>query len=67
MKEKIVVKQKSAYGKTCYYPENDNAEIALSMTRARTGKRVSLTKDDLEKLEALGFEIEIKTPKVIYE
>ena len=65
--KKIVVNEKNVCGRFYYYPVNDQAMKVLSLTRVSTGRRKALTLNDLDTLKELGFVIEIKKPRVIYE
>lgn len=68
MEKKIVeLRYQSVCGRDFFYPHNEQAQIALSMTRKAKGKRKALTVDDVQALEALGIEVRILKPKIVYE
>ena len=57
---KITVEARDVYGTTKYYPICDRAKFFASMAKTKT-----LTLYTLEKIKALGYEIEVKTKEVV--
>lgn len=55
---KIIVSPKFVYGKDVYSPESPQALAAADLLGAK-----NLSKTQLEKLKAMGFRIEVITPK----
>jgi len=66
-KKTLVVKYKNVVGNHFFYPGNKNAETMLSMSKSSSGKRKVFTREDLDKLESMGFIVNVLMPKVIYE
>jgi hypothetical protein len=57
---KITVEVRDVYGTTKYYPMCDRAKFFASIAETKT-----LTPHALEKIKALGYEIEVKTKEVV--
>lgn len=68
MENKIIeVRYQQVCGRDFFYPHNDLAQVALTITRKAKGKRKAFTIDDIQALETLGVEVRVLKPKVVYE
>ena len=59
---KIIIEQKQVYGKTLFYPVCQTAQIFSSLTKTRT-----LDRFQLQKIQGLGYSIELKQPEVSWQ
>jgi len=59
---KIIIEQKQVYGKTLFYPVCLNAQIFSSLTGTKT-----LDRFQLQKIQGLGYSIELKQPEVSWQ
>jgi len=59
---KIIIEQKQVYGKTLYYPICETAQIFSDLTRTKT-----LDRFQLQKIQGLGYSIELKQPEVSWQ
>ena len=59
---KIIIEQKQVYGKTMFYPVCQTAQIFSDLTRTKT-----LDRFQLQKIQGLGYSIELKQPEVSWQ
>ena len=59
---KIIIEQKQVYGKTLFYPVCQTAQIFSDLTRTKT-----LDRFQLQKIQGLGYSIELKQPEVSWQ
>ena len=53
----IKIEQRDVYGNRVFYPVCDNAKAFATIAKSKT-----LTRDTLQKLKALGYEIQVTLP-----
>jgi len=59
---KIIIEQKQVYGKILYYPICETAQIFSDLTKTKT-----LDRFQLQKIQGLGYSIELKQPEVSWQ
>ena len=53
----IKIEQRDVYGNRVFYPVCDNAKAFATIAKSKT-----LTRDTLQKIKALGYEIQVTLP-----
>lgn len=55
----VLIEVRNVYGNELYYPANETADVMLRLTGKKTFSKV-----DFNNIKALGFTVEVSTPKV---
>lgn len=63
----VLLYQDCIRGQTFYYPQNEIGKLIISLMKSTSGKRVAFKDDEVETLRKIGFDVQIKKPKVVYE